>query len=174
MNFYQTFAALSFFVLFTTGYASRDLANDAQCLADIGQAMAGGVSALQDAGGGDLTAYKENLEEACKEVDGNVVEVSVTFSNDACSADLSEGVLPQFFCVPDSCGSNVNDLFSNFATVSLEGLPGADDCKDFEVTVVGEEEEDTTSAGAQSQYLSSLGFFLIQGVIVSSFMVVML
>ncbi len=181
MNFYQAFAALSFFVLFTTGHAYNE-----QCVTDIEEFLissigedAGEVQVLGEVQQEEVQQVDmaESLEEACKKLDGNAVEVSVAFSNDACSAP-AEGWLPPFFCIPRSCGSDTNAIASEFATGAVEqelllsDVVG-DDCKDFEVTVVGGE-EDTTSAGAQSQHLSSLGFFLIQGVIVSSFMVVML
>ena len=86
-----------------------------------------------------------------------------------CASDLGEDV-PTFYCIPGSCGSDAKEALTNLLEASPEG---DDDCMDFlEWTIVG---DDTSgAAGAQSQYFSSLRFFLIQGVIASSFMVAML
>ena len=164
MKFYQAFSALSFFILFTTGNAGRDLANDEQCRLDyVTTALAVALLAIADPEG-----YKESVEETCNELDGKVVEVSVEYSDETCASDLGEDV-PTFYCIPGSCGSDAKEALTNLLEASPEG---DDDCMDFEWTIVG---DDTSgAAGAQSQYFSSLRFFLIQGVIASSFMVAML
>jgi hypothetical protein len=125
----------------------------------------------------DQTTFEKELEDSCKEADGEVVKVSVDFTDPSCSTTTAIGAAfseHEYFCVPGSCGgSSAQDVVTEYVNMSIEGQedpPADDSCKDFEVKVGG----DTSAAGAQYQYLSSLSFFLIQGVIVSSFMVVML
>lgn len=151
--------------------SSRVLVSD-QCLLDAAKVM---IEASFDYYT-EKTSYEKETEDNCKEEDGKVVKISVDFTDPSCSSNTDVGKvfsMYDVFCVPGSCsGSSAQDVVTEYLTLAIEGQdpPADDSCKDIEVKVA-----DTSAAGAQSQYLSSLSFFLVQGVIVSSFMgVVML
>jgi hypothetical protein len=151
--------------------SSRVLVSD-QCLFDAAVVMA--QAALDSVS--DPSRFEKETENSCKEYDGKVVKVSVDFTDPTCVTTTDVGVIFSVFdvfCVPGSCGgSSAQDVVTEYVNIGIEGQenpPANDSCKDVEVKVA-----DTSAAGAQSQYLSSLSFFLVQGVVVSSFMVVML